>query len=243
MRFKGKTVFLGAAMLSAALAFNRPPMQDAYAKGKSATAPKYEPLNLKGTGELAKLLKKARNIPPKDYNLGMIQEAVENGKHLVKGMKINEKGTFVFNVAAVKLKNGKTLTANVKIEDKEKIEKKLENKKKDPLWRITFYTTHGKGYWATGIPFITLAKRYEEKTKETLQYVAFGMKKKANGNIDFYIIPVETFEDAKEGRIRAGVPFLVIPYRADKDNFASSFGRNVHNIVEGGKDEKEDDKE
>gem|GEM_PF-5149243 len=227
-------------MLCAALAFNKPPMHDAYAKGNKATAPKYEPLGLKGTGELAKLLKKARNITPEDYKLGAVKKAVEDGKHLVKAMKINAKGTFVFNVGAVKLKNGKTLTADVKIEDKEKIEKKLENKKKDPLWRITFYTTHGKGYWATGIPFITLAKKYREKTDRTLQYVAFGMKKKANGNIDFYIIPVETFEDAKKGNIKAGVPFLVIPYKADKDNFASSFGRNVHNITEGENDESED---
>lgn len=240
MRFRTKAAFTTAVLLGAALAFSRAPMNEAYAKGKNATAPKYEPLNLKGTGELAKLLKKARNIPPKDYKLGTIRDAVENAKHLVKGMKINANGTFVFSVGAVKLKNGKTLTANVKIEDREKTEKKLENKKKDPLMRITFYTTHGKGYWVCGIPFITLAKRYREKTNETLQYVSFGMRKKANGNIDFYIIPVETFEDAKEGKIKAGVPFLVIPYKADKDNFASSFGRNVHNIVEGENEKSED---
>jgi hypothetical protein len=257
MRFRGKAaVLISATLLSFSFA-SRTPLADkpkqkqwvpevegltpAQVKKyqKSGLIPKYEPLNLKGTGKLAKMLKKARNIKPKDYQLDFIKETVANAKDLVYGMKINAKGTFVFKVKAVKLKNGKTLTADIKIESKEKIEKKLKKKKKDPLWRITFYTTEGKGYWVCGIPFKKLAKVYKEKTGEALQYVVFGMKKKEKGDIDFYIIPAATLEDAEKGEIKAGIPVLIIHYKADKDGFSSSFGRNVHNIVDKNEEKKD----
>lgn len=225
MRFRGKAVLVGAAVLSAALAFNKPPIADVYAKGNKAAKPKYEPQNWKkGDGKAAAALKKARNIPPRDYKLDYIKGAVDNGKPLVNDVKINEKGFFVFKIKKVNPGNGITITGNVKIK---------YIKKKDEFYaKIVFYQWKGKGKWICGIPLTKLAKRYKEKTKKELEFVTFGMKKKGDGNIDFFVVPVETLEDAKNGSIKAGVPVLIILYKKDKNVFASSFGRNVHNIVE-----------
>lgn len=214
MRFRGKAAFIGAAVLSAALAFNKPPMNDAFA-GK------------KGDSKLAESLKKARNIPPKNYKIEGIRPAVENGKGLVSGMKINGNGFFVFNIKKINLNETSWITAKVKIK---------YNKEKDAAGgKIIIYTQkkNVKGAWVCGIPFKKLAQKYKTQTKNNLEYTVFGIKRKQNGDFDMYIIPVETFGDAQKGNIKPGVPFLIIPYDAKSKNFKSHFGRNIHNLVEG----------
>ena len=76
------------------------------------------------------------------------------------------------------------------------------------------------------------AKKYKEKTGRKLEYVTAGIQKNA-GNVDIFIVPAKTFEDAEQGNIEAGIPMLIIPYKVKKGNFASGFGRNLHNIVKG----------
>lgn len=226
MRFRGKAA-LSVAMLSAALAFNKPPMHDAYAKGNKSVTPKYAPQNWeKGDGQAAKALKEARNVKPKDYKIEEVKKAVENGLGLVSGMKINNKGFFVFSIKKISLNKNSWITGKVKIKYK---------KKKDELYgRVIIYIRkkNKKGTWICGIPLDKLAKKYKKKTKNQLEYVTFGFRKKQNGNFDMYIIPVETFGDAQKGNIKPGVPFLIIPYDAQKDVFKSHFGRNIHNLVE-----------
>jgi len=226
MRFRGKAA-LTVAMLGAALAFNKPPMHDAYAKGNSSVTPKYEPKNWKkGDGKAAKALKEARNVTPKNYKIEDVEKTVENGLNLVSGMKINNKGFFVFNIGKITLNKNSWITGKVKIKYK---------KKKDELYaKVIIYTKkkNKKGTWICGIPLNKLAKEYKKETKKQLEYVTFGFKKKQNGDFDMYIIPVETLQDAEKGNIKPGVPFLIIPYDAQKKNFKSHFGRNIHNLVE-----------
>ena len=250
MRSRGKAaVYLGAILLSVSFASHAPladgPKQKKWVPEiegltpkqvkkyqKIGLVPKYEPLGLRKTGKLAKLLKKLKQVKPEDYQLDEVQKIIDNNKDNIIDMKINKKGIFKFKIKPIKLKNGKMLSGDVKIEGIESREKKLE-KEKEPLWRITFYISNKKGKWFCGTGFKKLAKEYKKRTGEELEQVAYGMKKKKNGDFDFYIIPVSSFEDAKKGKIKADVPFLLISYKADKDGFYAHGGRNIHNIVDG----------
>ena len=124
------------------------------------------------------------------------------------------------------LNENEAITGNVKL--------KYKKKKEETEGKVIVYITkkNKKGFWVFGVPLTKLAKTYEKETKKKLEYLAFGLKKKQDGNFDMYFIPVETFEDAKKGNIKPGVPFLIISYDAEKNNFKSHAGRNIHNLVE-----------
>lgn len=115
MRFRGRAA-LTVAILAAALAFNKPPMHDAYAKGNKSVTPKYAPKDWKkGDGNAAKLLKDARNIKPKNYKMEEVKKAVEAGIEMLSNMKINENGGFGFSIKPMPLSSGLILRGKVKV--------------------------------------------------------------------------------------------------------------------------------
>ena len=159
---------------------------------------------------------------PKSYKLAHLQKIVNETKNKLFGMKIGSGGYQTFKMKKVGMPNGSWLSAEVK----------MKPIKDFPPGIKLVTTKKGKGKWITGISFTTLMNRYKEKTGEKLKYVTMGLERFDNGDLNIYIIPTKTFEDALEGKIGAGVPVLVIPYIAKKKNFFSGYGKNVHNIVE-----------
>ncbi|NYZ77208.1 hypothetical protein H0O02_02740 [Candidatus Micrarchaeota archaeon] len=243
MRFREKAAVLAcAALLSFSFASRAPLADDKPVVQKPFDASKYpelkgmDPKKLNKLQEIGiipnsepmkfwkmlKVKKKLEKIVPKDYDAGFLRGVVEKTKPLITDMK-KEGGSFSFGVKPVELANGKMLSAKVKINNNNKAWKNMPS--------ITFRMSNAKGMWICGIPFDTLIKKYEEKKGVKPDFAVYGMDRKENGDIDFYIIPVATLGDAENGSIKAGVPVLVIPYIAKKDGFFASFGRNVHNVV------------
>jgi len=162
------------------------------------------------------------NGSPKSYKLAHLQKVVDETKNKLIGMKVASGGYQSFKMKKVGMSDGSWLSAEVT----------MKPIKEYPPGIKLVTTKKGKGKWITGISFTTLMKRYKEKTGEKLKYVTMGLERFDNGDLNIYIIPAKTFEDALGGEIEAGVPVLVIPYIAEKKNFFSGYGKNVHNIVE-----------
>jgi len=163
-------------------------------------------------------------MPEKDYGLSFVKGIVKKSMDKISDMKIGKGGYQSFKIKRVYLTSNKWFTAHVKMKPN------LSSCK--PGITITIKEKGKKGSWKLGIPFRRLAKKYKEKTGRKLEYVTAGIQKNA-GNVDIFIVPAKTFEDAEQGNIEAGIPMLIIPYKAKKGNFASGFGRNLHNIVKG----------
>lgn len=174
-------------------------------------------------GEAQKMIENFK-MPEKDYNLSFVKAIVKKSMDKISDMKIGKTGYQSFKIKRIYLTSEKWFTAYVKM--------KPDSSSCKPGITITIKQKGTKGSWKVGIPFRRLAKRYKEKTGEKLEYVTIGIQKNA-GNVDLFIVPAKTFEDAKQGNIKAGIPMLIIPYKAKKGVFASGFGRNLHNIVKG----------
>ena len=173
-------------------------------------------------GETQKLIKSFK-IPEKDYNLYFIMGIIVKTKDKIKDMKIGTAGYQSFKLKRVYITSDKWFTAYVTM--------KPDKTGCKPGITLKVKVKGKKGHWKTGIPFKRLAKRYQEKTGQKLKYVTVGVDK--HGDVDIYIVPARTFENAQQGKVEAGFPVLVIPYDVKKNVFKSGFGRSIHNIVKG----------
>ncbi len=208
-----------AAMLSAALAFNKPPMNDAYAKKESdkELAVKFK-----------KMIAQAKYVAPKDYKISFLQPLAKKSAGDVAGLSDyseNGKASFKLNTKPITVRNGNKIWLRMRIP---------ENKNKTGVVLVNRKVKKGK-YVAT-LYFTQLRKRLKEETGKDLKYVAVGIDRQKNetGSIiklDFYIIPVDSFEDAKNGNIQAGVPMLVVNCDGNGDCKGRT-GWNIHNVVE-----------
>jgi len=174
-------------------------------------------------GEAQKMVENFK-MPENDYNLSFVKGIIKKSMDKISDMKMGSAGYQSFKIKRIYLTSEKWFTAHVKM--------KPDKSSCKPGITITIKAKGKKGSWKIGIPFTRLAKRYKEKTGKTLEYVTAGINKNA-GDVEIFIIPAKTFEDAEKGNIEAGTPMLIIPYKAKKGNFASGFGRNLHNIVKG----------
>ena len=217
MRFRGRA-FITAAMLTAALAFNQSPMHDAYAKSDKELA-----------GKFKKMIAQAKYIAPQDYKLSFLKPlmkiGVEEISHILDYGE-NGKNPFRLKTKPIMVRNGNKVWLRMRIP---------KNKQKPGAILVNRKVKKGK-YVAT-LYFTQLRKRLKEETGKDLKYVAVGIdkQKNENGNItklDFYIIPVNSLEDAKNGNIKAGVPMLVINCDG-KGKCNGRTGCNIHNVVDG----------
>jgi len=219
MRFRGRTA-LTVAMLSAALAFNKPPMNDAYAKKKS---------DKELAIQFKSMIAQAKYIAPQDYKLSFLQPLMKTGveetSHILDYGE-NGKKPFRLKTKPIMVKNGNKIWLRMRIP---------ENKQKPGVILVNRKVKKGK-YVAT-LYFTKLRERLKKETGKDLKYVAVGIDKQKNetGNIiklDFYIIPVDSLEDAKNGNIKAGVPMLIVNCKGNGDCKGRT-GWNIHNVVEG----------
>ena len=212
MRFRGRAAI---AMLSAALAFSRPPMHDAFAEKKQDE--KYAKMDAK--------IAKIKTIPAKDYSLSFLKPLMKKG--IEQTAQISDHGdggkpSFRLKTKKIKMSNGNNVWILARISKWEHKTGVIVNRKVP------------KGKYVTNVFLSELEKRLKKKE---MKYLAVGIDRKNDENgkakkLDFYIIPVDSFEDAKNGNIKAGVPMLVINCDG-KGKCNGRTGYNIHNVVDG----------